>query len=740
MGAMGAKPLGPRPAKRRPSLLRTLMVQIGLVLVAGGILINSAFFVFAYNVGKRDFDSYMALSTQQMADTFTHQLWLFDLATTRRFCHMAVDSVNIAGIRLYDHNQKIIAESGTFPDKGTITIFRTLTYQDQTLVGYMEIRFVNTLFEQHLLITVLAACCMVLFTAVSSFTLIFLVLNRHLTRPLKQLHQEMHQMTSGSFSGSEMTGQKAEIQGLVNGFNQMARALAAREQSKQQAEQRLSEEKAVMEAIIQTLPGIFVVHVQGQGLVRWNDNFEVMSGLPSDQIRGKAITHWIDPAEREGIVEKLAAAFNTEASGGEFEAELCFKAGKVPYLISVRQCRIQGQKVTIGMGIDLTERKSLEVSLRRAQKMESIGTLAGGIAHDFNNIIFPMMGYAELLREDLPDKSFQKEAVEAIYRASVRAGALVRQILSLSRQQEEAFIPLKVQPILKEAVGLLEACIPRTIRIQKTIDSDCGLVVADPTQVHQIIMNLGTNAYHAMEKTGGILSFSLQTVEIGPDQGASLTLCPGAHVLLKVKDTGVGIDPAHIDRIFDPYFTTKLPGRGTGLGLSIVQGIVRRCRGEICLQSRPGQGTEVSVYLPVAETPEALPVEESGQDVLAGKESVLLLDDEAAILSVVSAILSRLGYRVTTMQDPLKAARLTSEELAAFDLVITDMTMPGMTGIQLNGRLKALRPELPVILCSGFSHEINGENIAEVNIQAYLEKPVQKQMLAKVIRRVLDEA
>jgi signal transduction histidine kinase/ActR/RegA family two-component response regulator/HAMP domain-containing protein len=387
---------------------------------------------------------------------------------------------------------------------------------------------------------------------------------------------------------------------------------------------------------------------------------------------------------------------------------------------------------------DLTPGKRLEAQLRQAQKMESIGTLAGGIAHDFNNILFPIMGYAEMAREEIPGDSGPGAYIEEILRATGRARDLVNQILTFSRQTEQEIRPLQIQPILKEALHLLRASIPSSIEIRRHIDAHCGAVQGDPSQIHQIVMNLCTNAYHAMQPDGGRLGVGLEEVDISAaDAGKNLNLSPGRYVRLTVSDTGGGISPADRERIFEPYFTTKEQGKGTGLGLSVVHGIARRSGGTVTVYSEVGKGATFHVFLPRVATGAAA-FAGVDQPLPTGDERILVVDDEAPITGMLEQMLTRLGYAVAVSADSQAALNLFRKQPERFDLVLTDMTMPGLNGVQLTRALLELRPDLPVILCTGFSESVSEEEARAAGVRAYLMKPVVRSQLARAIRRALE--
>ncbi len=404
-----------------------------------------------------------------------------------------------------------------------------------------------------------------------------------------------------------------------------------------------------------------------------------------------------------------------------------------------------GQIVHLQIATDITELKELqkkqlltEARLQQAQKMESIGNLAGGIAHDFNNILFPIMGLSELLMEDLPAGSMEHENAQEIFKAGKRGRDLVKQILAFSRQNENQKKPIRVQQVLAEVLKLSRSTIPADIEIHQRIQGDCGLVMADPTQVHQVAMNLITNAYHAVQKTGGKITVRLQQTHVARDDADHNGLTPGQYVVLTVSDDGSGMEKEVMDKIFEPYFTTKPQGKGTGLGLAVVYGIVNDYGGDIQVESRVGEGTTFRVFFPLMRRAFDAQAMEDATVYPGGTEHILLIDDEPSILRYETEMLTRLGYRITSRVNGVEALAAFQDHPNEFDLVITDMSMPNMTGEELARQLILIRFDIPIIICTGFSERIDRKKASEMGVKGFLLKPIVRSKMAKLVRSVID--
>jgi PAS domain S-box-containing protein len=386
------------------------------------------------------------------------------------------------------------------------------------------------------------------------------------------------------------------------------------------------------------------------------------------------------------------------------------------------------------------EQDRLEKQMLKSQKMEAVGTLAGGMAHDFNNILGAMLGYTELALKDPGIKGRTRENLEAVLKSAERAKDLVKRILTFSRSMEPQHHPIKLGAVLQEATKLLNAALPSNIEIRIDLGAGSDVVMADATEMHQVLMNLGTNAGYAMHPKGGLLEYRLEIVHIEGRTAASLALLAGPYVHLTVRDTGCGMSPEVMERVFEPFFTTKPPDRGTGLGLTLVQKIVTGCGGRVTAESKAGAGTTFHVYLPQSQAaPVPLPSEKN--PMLPGRnERILIVDDEIPLLNMMQQIFREMGYRVLTRADSTTALETFRAEPDTFDLVITDHTMPGLQGAELAEMMGQIRPNLPVILVTGLNHPPSFANSPYVQSRAVFEKPINFVELSHRIRSLLDAA
>jgi PAS domain S-box-containing protein len=503
---------------------------------------------------------------------------------------------------------------------------------------------------------------------------------------------------------------------------------------------RTEEELALLATVIeQAAEGITIT--DKNGTVQYaNPAYERISGYTREEMIGQS-HRILKGSTHDGSLP--AEMMDTLARGDVWSGHMINeKKDGTTYKVEVSVSPIRGKTGAImhyvAIERDVTHEAELETQLHQAQKMEAIGTLAGGIAHDFNNILAAIMGYAEMALYDVPEGTQGRRNLEQVLKAGYRGKDLVKQIITFSRRSEQERRPMRVSPIAKETLKLLRASLPTTIEIRQHIEAQPGMVLADPTHIHQVLMNLCSNAAYAMREKGGVLEIRLSDVDVSSDGAAShLALDPGPYVKLSVSDTGHGMDLATIERIFDPFFTTKKPGEGTGMGLAVVHGIVKSCGGAIVVDSDPGKGSIFEVFLPRIEG-DPLPEVDSAASTATGNERILFVDDEEDLVDMARQMLERLGYSVVATTNSLEALEAFKAQPDQFALVITDQTMPHMTGADLAKELLRIRPDIPVILCTGFSEVIDAEEAKTLGIREFVMKPFATREIAEITRHVLD--
>ncbi|MDD5642578.1 MAG: PAS domain S-box protein [Syntrophales bacterium] len=576
---------------------------------------------------------------------------------------------------------------------------------------------------------------------------VFLVFNWRVTKPLKKIIDATEVLAQGNFQKLSLH-REDEIGQVAQAFNSMVDSLEADQRRIHSILEALRDSEERYRLLTEYSLAIILIIEKGH-IIYVNKKAIENYGYTLQELLGIKVLEIIAPEDRTLFEFFLGSLERGELPMAHKEVRWLTKGGETRWLeMLALPIHYQGRQVVLGHALDINDKKvaeleraKLENQLRQSQKLEAIGTLAGGIAHDFNNILAAIQGNVELSLLCLENGAVPGEVkanLQEILQAGKRAQTAVRQILTFTRSIDQQKEQVQVRQILKEVLNLIRVSLPTTIEVRTRINEERGTVLADPTQIHQVIMNLCTNAYQAMQKRGGVLEVSLDCVEVDEDQaGVSSPLAPGSYLQLVVRDNGQGMEPQVLERIFDPYFTTKKPGEGTGLGLAVVHGIVSRLGGAILVDSKLGEGSSFQVYLPRLENDAAAKTEEEAPPT-PGQERILYVEDEAQVAEVARRLLTHLGYEVTVLTNSRAALELFHSRPQEFDLVITDLTMPQMTGLDLAADFIKMRPELPIILCSGYSDTVSPDAARQLGIREFLVKPVTFANLARAIRRALD--
>lgn len=508
---------------------------------------------------------------------------------------------------------------------------------------------------------------------------------------------------------------------------------------RRQIEEALRESEARYRAAIENSNDGIAILEEGHYVFVNQKLLEILAYDRREELVGKHLSLILHPDDKERVARYNHLRGKGRPAPSRYEAKGITRDGRTVYFdISATQITYRDRVAVLAFLRDITQRKQLEKQLQQAQKMEAIGTLAGGIAHDFNNILSAILGHAELAIMHRHNPAATHDHLDQVLSAAKRAAQLVQQILTFSRQKDLERKPLEISPLISETVKMLRASLPSTTDIQYNIEDQRGMVMADATQIHQVLMNLCTNAAHAMRGRSGLLRIGLDKVTIKSRQ--STPLRPGTYVRMSVEDNGHGMDRTTMDRIFDPYFSTKKPDEGTGLGLAVVHGIIAGYGGRIEVESEPDKGATFYIFLPrIEQPPKAEEPTLSLDKVPVGHERILFVDDEKLIVSIYDDLLKELGYQVVSTTNSEEALALFEKDVFGFDLVITDLTMPNLTGEELSKLLIGLRPDTPIIMCTGYSNQLSQEEARSLGIRKYLTKPLVMDHLAYAVREVLDQ-
>jgi PAS domain S-box-containing protein len=515
-------------------------------------------------------------------------------------------------------------------------------------------------------------------------------------------------------------------------------ALTTEVKEREKAEDKALQAQNEWEKTFDVMDDMVTIQDRDMYIVRANkaaeDFFEVGPGELDGKKCYEVFRGSLEPCPRCPGLDTLQDIQNHSEIIEHKELKKIFQVSSAPLLNKNNDVRY-----LVHVARDITEQKKLEEDLFQAHKMEAIGTLAGGIAHDFNNILSSIIGFAELAKLNIPGDSEAVKDIDVVLESSRRAADLVTQILTFSRKSDHQVQSIMPHLIVKESLKMLRSSLPTTVTLNEKIDIECGSIQADPTNIHQIVVNLCTNAFHAMEHEKGSLVVKLRRKEIQAEDISENDVSPGSFIVLSVSDTGKGMDSETIERIFEPYFTTKDIGKGTGLGLAVIHGIVRDYKGFIEVESEPGKGSTFHIYFPALEKDTVIQEKIEEQALPTGTEHILVVDDESSIVKLHKTILQRLGYKVTAITNSEEAFEKFLLYPDTFDLLITDQTMPHLSGVELTQGILKINPSLPIILCTGYSTVITEEKALAIGIKKYVKKPVNRSTLAKIVRQVLDE-
>jgi PAS domain S-box-containing protein len=714
-------------------------MTIGLIFTVAAV--SSIAIIVSYGMAAKRAESQLEEKADEyiafLKNILVVPMWNYDFETIEAVGQTYLQNDFIAGIDIADHRGFIQMERQV-PDEST-SFMRTARLSHHGLpIGRVKIAMtsghlirLNRQFLWSISLTIII-------NLLSLIIMTGLLLRWSLKKPLSQLNEIVNSYAAGNYKPFARGMPYIELQPLVETIEKMG------EQIEFQLTEIQSAEKKYRGIFENAIEGIFQSAPDGH-IISANPAFAQILGYDSPMELINTITdigrqHYVDLKQREEFVREL----KQKGVISSFEVRLYRKDGNIIW-VSINARPIydtEGQLLHFeGLVQDITQRKKIENQLRQAQKMEAIGTLAGGIAHDFNNILGVIIGCSELALSNLPNHHSSKADIEKVLDAGLGAKSLVRQILTFSRQSESDSLPLILPPFLKEVTKFLRSSLPSTIDIQLSITTPNGVVLADPIQIQQILMNLCSNSAHAMSPDGGQLFITLSDVTVSDTHTDQLPdLKTGNYLKLTVRDTGVGIPEDCIHRIFDPFFTTKKVGEGTGLGLSVVHGIVKKHGGAVLVDSTPGKCTIFDVFLPKLEHPDITIVTEQISDLPKGSEQILLVEDEEILADILHRILSALGYEVYTTTSSVEALKMFFESPDRFDLIIADHMMPELTGIMFAKEIRQIRPKLPIILCTGLKDKYAEEEANKANVTRILVKPIRRDELALVLREVLDES
>ena len=703
-----------------------------LIFIVTIFCISGSVFMVSQIIEKQAMDKYKVdkkTSIEVLSYSLSPMLNLYDYEQVEHLITSSLSYEKIVSVAVFDDSGILIkfAAKQNAAAEDLDMEKREITTSLEGIIGSIEIGFSKKYINDSIR-TVTAALIFGLMGGLVFLGLGLYILMRHyIIEPIESLTTMVKEMDSENLSSRVKIYRKDEIGKLAASFNHMADNLEKSHMVLQGSENKYRSMMEAMNDAVYICSPDYKIEYMNPAMIKKTGRDAI------GELCFKAIFD---------LDEKCSWCRHDEIQQGKSLAfDIVSPQGNQFYYASNAAIVHSDEAISILVVLrDTSEIRNLEAQLMQAQKMESIGTLAGGIAHDFNNILFAIIGYTEIALLDIPSDSALEKNLNKVLLAGERAKDLVQQILTFSRKSEEEKKPVQVHLIVNEVIKFLRSSLPSTIQIHQQIEIGNDTVLADSTQIHQILMNLCTNASHAMMEKGGILQINLENMELDSDFTAQYPdMKPGSYLKLTVSDTGHGMSPDVLNRIFEPYFTTKERGSGTGLGMAVVHGIVKSYSGIIKVDSEPGKGSAFHIYLPIIDD-EKKSEKKTDKPLPTGNERILFIDDEDALMDLGKQLLENLGYEVVARTSSVEALELFRTKPDQFDLVITDMTMPNMTGDRLAKELMKINADIPIILCTGHSNGISEHKAKEMGIRAFVMKPVAMRNLSIIVRKVLDEA
>ncbi len=693
------------------------------------------FFVYSKNMAALEKSSETKVA--KAVETLKQPLWLYDVSFVNIYAEILATDSSLVHVSIYDERGRPLAAitNQERPEPGRDikwSLERSIQLKNRE-VGRLVMEFTNADIRTLTREMMFSNTVIMLIILFSVLAITWILMTRQILSPLKIMEKNFHRISAGDYSKRAPLEKNNELTRISEEFNTMVRQVQLREE-------KIRESEVKYRNLVESSSDIIFKTDTGGDLVFINRNFSQWTGFNPDGFIGKPFSILFS---KESPSMDITTFRQNLVPGNPILWELALvknNGGTIPIELSISvQLDLNNRPVgTTGIARDITERKTLESKLQQSQKMEAIGTFAGGIAHDFNNIIGGILGYAEMIEMfDAKEDNKLKSRIDHVLKGTHRARDLIEQILTFSRHSDQKQRPLSLGPLIRDGLKFLRASIPSTIEIRETISGRPCAVWANETAIHQILMNLCSNAADAMKASGGTL-----TVTLGEERPATeptlSDMGPDHVVTLTVSDTGEGIDTNIRERIFDPFFTTKGTGDGTGMGLSVVHGIVKELNGTITVKSNPGKGSSFKVSLPGSD--HGLEDENKSEPpalVPAGKGRILFIDDEKELVSFSMEILEQTGYKVVGTTSSVHARNLFLKDPMQFDLVVTDQTMPNITGFDLAMEFLRKRPDLPIILCTGFSMPDLEKQALASGIRAFAKKPLGARQLVDLVGQMV---